>query len=119
MSDARSGLPHFLRVARALARVRGAAVPLAAITTVVAGVHCGAKNGAIYQGVVTTGTGGDTTTHGYGGEENGLAPKDGGYGGGPVRQGDHAQLLRRGGGVGDMSMPACDGGADGAPDGSP
>jgi hypothetical protein len=110
MSDDRSGLPHFLRVARALARVRGAAVPLAAITTVIAGVHCGHRNGAIYQGGSTTGTGGETTMAGYGGEENGLVLPDGGYGGGPV--GDVTMPgCYDGGGVGDMSMPACDGGA--------
>jgi hypothetical protein len=64
MKDAPPSAPHFLRVVRALARVRGAAIPLAAVTTVVAGVACGAKNG-IVAGVEIMddgGTGGDTTT---------------------------------------------------------
>ena len=40
MSNSAPKVPHFLRVVRALARVRGAALPLAAVaTTVVAGVH--------------------------------------------------------------------------------
>jgi hypothetical protein len=48
-------IPHFLRVVRSIANVRGVAVPLATVfTTVVAGLHCG-PNGA-------TGEGGGGTT---------------------------------------------------------
>jgi hypothetical protein len=46
MSDLQPDVPHFLRVVRALARVRGAAIPLAAATTtIVSGVYCGAAHG--------------------------------------------------------------------------
>lgn len=47
MSENRSSTPHFLRVARALAGVRGVAVPLA-ITTVVAGTYCGCVAGEAF-----------------------------------------------------------------------
>lgn len=63
MSDATPKAPHFLRVIRAIARVKGAAFPLAAVTTVVAGVHCG--DGVAVMGVTAmggSGTGGGTTT---------------------------------------------------------
>jgi hypothetical protein len=111
-------LPHFLRVVRALANVR-TAVPIAtAITSVVAGVHCGFDNGrACYDcngwgagGATTstsTSTNGSTSSSSSG--EVGFFPMDGGYEGGPV---------------GDMVMPDAgedaseDGGADGGDGGS-
>jgi hypothetical protein len=112
MSDS---TPHFLRVARALARVHRAAVPLAAITSVVAGVHCGSENGRTQQSGGTTGSGGGVTaTTG----ESGFYVMDGGYEGGPVGTKPMPDCYD-GAGVGDMSMAACDGGEDDAPDDGP
>ena len=62
MRDATPKVPHFLRVVRALAGVRSAAFPIAAVaTTVVAGFHCGMEAGVV--GVIaSTGGGGTATT---------------------------------------------------------
>ncbi len=47
MNDLHGNVPHFLRVVRALARVRGAVIPLATVATaVVAGFHCGVDTGS-------------------------------------------------------------------------
>ncbi len=45
MSDLQGAAPHFLRVVRALAKVAGP-LPLMAVATVVAGVHCGHATGS-------------------------------------------------------------------------
>jgi hypothetical protein len=114
MKVSTDNVPHFLRVVRALARVRGAAIPVAAVvTTVVAGLHCGPTE----HGVVCFGRCGETTT-GAGGESTGtdntsssglgFFPMDAGpqYDGGPV-----GIPTYDGGPVGDMTMPdAGDGG---------
>jgi hypothetical protein len=64
MNDSSPPAPHFLRVVRALARVRDAAIPVAAVTTVFAGVACGAQDGVVAMGIVAMdgGNGGATTT---------------------------------------------------------
>ena len=111
MNDSESGPPHFLRVARALARVRGAAIPLAAITTVVAGVNCSVDMGVV--GFATssgsgggagsssaTGTTTSSSTSATAGSSGGFYVMDGGYDGSAV---------------GDMSMPP-DGGDAGTGD---
>jgi hypothetical protein len=98
MSDDK--LPHFLRVARSIANVRGAALPLAAaLTTVVVGVSCG-DSVHVCQGFCPMSVGAGPTTSssgsgGSGGAASGFGGMDGGYGGGPV---------------GDMVMP--EGGVD-------
>ena len=44
MSDLRDSAPHFLRVVRALAKVKGP-LPFMAVVTVMAGVHCSSTTG--------------------------------------------------------------------------
>ena len=81
-------LPHFLRVARSIAGVRGAALPLAAVfTTVVAGVHCGSTHVGDCMGFCgPQGAGGasSSSSSGTGGSGGSSAGMDGGYDGGPV-----------------------------------
>src|SRR6185437_10843556 len=50
MSDLHGSVPHFLRVVRGLAKLKGPLPLLAAVTTVVAGVHCGGPNGSVIAG---------------------------------------------------------------------
>ncbi len=47
MSDLPGRAPHFLRVVRGLAKLKGPLPLLAAVTTVVAGVHCGHVDGVV------------------------------------------------------------------------
>ncbi len=47
MNDVHGETPHFLRVVRALLGVRGAVLPLSAVTTIVAGVYCGCVEGSV------------------------------------------------------------------------
>lgn len=97
MSDERASTPHFLRVTRALAGVRDAALPIAAITTVVIGTYAGCANGTVVargiQVMPEGGGGGDggastasssSAAGGYGGYEVGSSPMDAGHGGGVV-----------------------------------
>ena len=102
MNDGPNRLPHFLRVARSLARVSSVAIPVAAVlASSVPG--CGARSGLEWMGGTTSGAGG---SGGAGGGEGG----GGGYGvGGSVGTGivvmsSSATGVYDGGGVGDMSM---------------
>lgn len=119
MSDSSQRPPHFLRVVRALARVSGVSVPIAAVVTSFA---AGCSNDPIAgcQGFCYMGTGGSGTsssTGGQGGAGIGLVPMDGGYDGAAVGLGiDDAGY--DGGPVGNMVMPdggSRDGGSDGGP----
>jgi hypothetical protein len=60
MSNDQRNVPHFLRVVRSIANVRGAAVPLAAVVTVMAGTYCSAETGVIVTGA--GGAGGNAST---------------------------------------------------------
>jgi hypothetical protein len=83
MNAAGSRVPHFLRVARALAGVRSVALPLA-ITTVAVGTYTGCADGTDVMGsAFSTGSGGaaSSSSSGYGGRENGLTSMDAGYDG--------------------------------------
>jgi len=60
MSDKSSKAPHFLRVVRALARVRGAAVPIATVATAIVGSFNCAYGVPAMSG---TGGAGGATTH--------------------------------------------------------
>lgn len=94
MSDDRQALPHFLRVVRSIANVRGPTVPLAAVfTTVVASAGCGPACNGFCGAVGALGAGGEGTTLQTG--TTGMTGTGFMYDGGPV---------------GDMSMP--DGGDD-------
>jgi hypothetical protein len=70
MSDATGNTPHFLRVVRALAKVRGTALPLVAVTTVVAGFYSGCSTGRIVSG--SGGDGGASASSSHGSASGGL-----------------------------------------------
>jgi hypothetical protein len=58
MPATRPDAPHFLRVVRSLANVRGAAIPAAAVVvTVVAGVYTGCAGGCGFNGEGVCGAG--------------------------------------------------------------
>lgn len=120
MNDPETKVPHFLRVVRAIARVRGVVLPLATITTVVAGCNSGHVYGSLATttgpgGAATVGTGGaGGSGHGGGVVGSGVVTATGvGGGGGAGGQGGAAvgvvPMTGTGGGSGDGS-----GGAGGA-----
>jgi len=118
MKDSQDSAPHFLRVVRAIARVKGAVVPLAAVTTVVAGLHCTADGVTVCPLCDATGAGGSggsgygggmlgtgvVTATGAGGYTGAGVGAGGGFSGGP---GGHG-----GGAVGVVPATGGSGGAD-------